>query len=249
MGIMAGMMAPAVPLLLACAILLVASATQALTGFGFSLVAVPLLAALTDPRTAVVGTSLAGPLLALATAVHDRGHVRWRTVALLVGATVLGMPVGILVLATTPQRALTALIGLVALACTLLVWRGLRLRGGAGTVGAVGVLSGVLSTSTGTAGPPLIAAFQAMGYGPRAFRGTLAAVFSGSGVLSLAGLALGGQVRAAGVAVGLAGAPAVAVGWWAGNRLFDRVDPVRFRRLALAGLLLSSAATLARAAL
>src|ERR671931_1645891 len=131
-GIMAGMMAPAVPLLLACAILLVASATQALTGFGFSLVGVPLLAALTAPRTAVVGTSLAGPLLALATAVRDRGHVRWRTVALLVGATVLGMPVGILVLATTPQRALTALIGLVALACTLLVWRGLRLRGGAG---------------------------------------------------------------------------------------------------------------------
>jgi uncharacterized membrane protein YfcA len=247
---MAGMMAPAVPLLLACAaILLVAAATQALTGFGFALVAVPLLAAVTSPRTAVVGTSLAAPLLTLATAMRDRGHVRWRTAALLVGASALGMPAGLLVLKAAPERALTALIGLVALACTLLVWRGLRLRGGTGTVGAVGVLSGVLSTSTGTTGPPLVAAFQAMGYGPRAFRGTLAAVFSGSGVLSLAGLAVSGQVRAAGVAVGLAGVPAVAVGWWAGNRLFSRVDPVRFRQLALAGLLVSSLATLARAAL
>jgi uncharacterized membrane protein YfcA len=233
--------------LAAFAILLAASFTQTVTGFGFALVAVPLLAQATDARTAVVGAALVSPLITVSTTVRERTHVRWRTAVAIVGAALLGMPFGLLVLRGAPERVLTALIALVAFACTLIVWRGMRIGTGVAAVGVVGLLTGALGAATGTGGPPLVAAFQAMGYDQRTFRATIAAVFTGSGILGLAAYAVTGQVRPSAIGVGLAGAPAVALGWWAGNRLFARIDPVRFRRLVLVALMVSSTITLARA--
>jgi hypothetical protein len=228
-------------------ILLAASVTQSVTGFGFALVAVPLLAAATDARTAVVGAALVSQLITVTMAARERTHVRWRTAVAIVGAALLGMPFGLLVLRGAPERVLTALIAVVAFACTLIVWRGTRIGTGIATVGVIGVLTGALGAATGTSGPPLVAAFQAMGYDPRTFRATIAVVFSGSGLFSIAGYAVAGQMHRGALWVALAGAPAVALGWWAGNRLFARIDPVRFRQVVLAGLVVSSTLTLARA--
>jgi len=230
-------------------ILLTASVTQAVTGFGFALVAVPLLAAATDARTAVVGAALVSQLITVTMAARERSHVRWRTAVAIVGAALLGMPFGLLVLRGAPERALTALIAVVAFACTLIVWRGARIGTGIATVGMVGVLTGALGAATGTSGPPLVAAFQAMGYDPRTFRATIAVVFTGSGMFSIAGYALAGQMHRSALWVALAGVPAVALGWWAGNRLFARIDPARFRQVVLVGLVVSATVTLARAVL
>jgi uncharacterized membrane protein YfcA len=108
-------------------------------------------------------------------------------------------------------------------------------------------VSGVLSTSTGTNGPPLVAAFQAMGYDPRNFRATLAAVFFGSGVLGMAAFAVAGQITRPVLQVALVGAPAGALGWFAGNTLFVRIDGTRFRHVVLAGLVASSLISVIRA--
>jgi uncharacterized protein len=238
----------AATLLAAFLIVLVAALAQAVTGFGFALVAVPLLALATDPRTAVVAAGLAGLGATGLALVRERAHVQWRTTGWLLGCASAGLPVGLIVLRLAPERILTALIAVCVLACTLLVWRRGRLRRpGPVTVGAVGVLVGVLSTSTGTTGPPLVAAFQAMGYDARTFRATLAAVFSGTGVVSVAGFLAVGLVDARVTWLGLVGLPAVGLGWFLGDRLFARIDAVRFRRVILVALLATAAVTLARA--
>ncbi|MFB9239597.1 sulfite exporter TauE/SafE family protein [Plantactinospora siamensis] len=229
-------------------IVLLAALAQAVSGFGFALVAVPLLTMATDPRTAVVVTSLTGIGLTLTAATRERAHARWSTALPLSAAAVLGMPAGLLVLTVAPERLLTLLIALVVLGCTVLVWLRVRFRTGPVVIGAVGMVSGVLATSTGVNGPPLVAAFQALGYDPRTFRATLAATFAASGVIGLAGFVVAGQVDAATLRLSAAGLPAVALGWWLGNRIFARVDPAAFRRIILAGLVATSAATLLRAA-
>jgi hypothetical protein len=234
-------------LVVAFAIVLVAAAVQAATGFGFALVSVPLLALAVDPRTAVVASAVAGLAMTIAVAARERRHAQWRTAGVLLAAAVLGMPVGLLVLRLTPEWLLTALIGAAVVACALLVWRGLRVPSSRPALAGVGVLTGVLSTSTGTSGPPLVAAFQAMGYDPRTFRATLAAVFTGTGVFSLAGFALAGQVSQEAVQVGLVGVPAVLLGWWGGNAVFHRIEPQRFRRLVLVALVAGGAGIIARA--
>jgi Sulfite exporter TauE/SafE. len=236
-----------VTLVAAFGIVLLSAVAQAVSGFGFALLAVPLLAAATDARTAVIVASLASLGLNLTAVAQERAHVRWRTANLLTASAVVGMPVGLLILVFAPERLLTALIAAVVLGCTLLVWREARFRTGAGAVGAVGVLVGILTTSTGTNGPPLVAAFHALGYDPRTFRATLATTFAGTGVIGLAGFLVTDQISGGILRIAAIAPPAVLLGWGLGNRIFARVDPVTFRRIVLVGLVASSGAALARA--
>ncbi|QSB14882.1 sulfite exporter TauE/SafE family protein [Natronosporangium hydrolyticum] len=237
-----------VPLLLTgFAIVLLAAAVQAVTGFGFALVAVPLLALTNDPRTAVVAVGIAGMLMSIMVALTERRYARWRLALPLIGASAAGMPLGLLVLAQAPERVLLVLIGAAVVGCAVLIWRGLRIAGGWPVAVAVGVFAGSLSTSTGTNGPPLVAAFAGMEMAPREFRATLAAVFTGTGVLSLVGFALAGQLTGAAAQVGLVGVPAAVAGWWLGNLLFRRLPTGSFRRIVLAALVASGVLTAAPA--
>ncbi|MFI6231833.1 sulfite exporter TauE/SafE family protein [Micromonospora echinospora] len=235
-------------LIVAFGIVLLGAFAQSVSGFGFALVAVPLLATVIDPRTAVVVTALTNIWLTVVAVARDHRHVRWRVTGALTAAALVGAPFGLLVLVTFPERLLSALIAVVVLGSVVLVWSGARLRTGALGIGAVGVLAGVLTTATGTNGPPLVAAFHSLGYDPRTFRATLAAVFSGAGLIALAGFALAGRIDAEVLRLSLAALPAVPLGWWLGNLVFDRIAPAVFRRIVLVGLIGSAGAALAAVA-
>ncbi|MEU4567226.1 sulfite exporter TauE/SafE family protein [Micromonospora sp. NPDC023956] len=234
--------------IVAFGIVLLGAFAQSVSGFGFALVAVPLLATAIDPRTAVVVAALTNIGLTVVAAARDRHHVRWRVTGALTAAALLGVPVGLLVLVTFPERLLSALIAVVVLGSVVLVWSGARLHTGAVGIGAVGVLVGVLTAATGTNGPPLVAAFHSLGYDPRTFRATLAAVFSGAGLIGVAGFALAGRIDAGVLRLTLTTLPAVPLGWWWGNLVFDRLPPLVFRRIVLVGLLGSAGAALAAVA-
>jgi uncharacterized protein len=235
-----------VPLAAAFVVLAVGAAVQAASGFGFALAAVPLLAAVTDARTAVVGSSVAGLLLSIRAAVGERRQVGWRAASALTGSAALGMPFGVLVLRSLSQRALALLIAATVLGCVVLVWRRPELPSGSGPLVVAGLTAGVLTTATGTNGPPLVAALQAMRYEPREFRATLAAVFAATGVLGVAAFAVAGQITRPALLVGAVGAPAVLVGWEIGNVAFRRLGAGRFRTVVLALLVASSVAMVIR---
>jgi len=222
------------------------AAAQAITGFGFALLAVPLLALVTRVDTAVVAACIASLALTAGVTVSERTHVQWPTTGRVIAASVIGLPVGLLILVTLPDRALAVLVGIVVLSSTLIVWRRPTVRGGPRTLTGIGVLVGVLTTATGTNGPPLVAAFASLGYPPREFRATLAAVFTGCGVASLALFAAGGEVSSTALSMGLVGLPAVALGWWLGDRVFHRVPADRFRSLVLLALVAASTLTIVR---
>jgi hypothetical protein len=236
-------------LLAAFAILLLAALAQAVTGFGFALVAVPLLALAADPRSAVVAAGLASLAMNLVVAAREHRHVRWVETGQLLAAGALGMPLGIWLLRAAPERVLGALIAVCVLGCVALVWRDVRLRAPTPlATGGIGVLAGALSTATGTNGPPLVAAFHAMGYDPRTFRATLAAVFAGSGAVGGGGFLLSGLVTPLVAWIALVGLPAIGFGWLIGDRLFRRLSTTRFRTIVLAALVVSCAVTLLRTA-
>lgn len=226
-------------------VFLLAAVVQAVSGFGFALVAVPLLAVVVDPAPAVVATTLVSLLLSAVVLRADRAHVRWRDVGVVSAAGIVGMPVGLAVLARVPERVLTAVIAVVLLASTAILARGLRLPPGRRTEIVVGLTSGALLTSTGMNGPPLVVAFQAQGMAPRPFRGTLSAVFLAQGVAAVALLAAGGQVTAPALAATAVGVPMLALGWLLGDRVFRALDPVAFRRVVLGLLVVSAAIALA----
>ncbi len=229
------------------AILAVASCAQVITGFGYSLLSVPLLGLIIGPVDAVVGSAILVSLVNLVVAVRDRAHVRWPIARTVLIAGLTGLPLGLWLLTLLPPRALSIMIAVVVLAGTAAIWRGLRLTPRPVTIAAAGLLAGVLTTSVGVNGPPLAAVFSAMGLPPRPFRATLAAVFVPVTLGGLLGFAVTGVITHVAWLVTAIGIPAVTLGWLVGDRIFARLTS--FRTVVLCALLLASVVTLARAIL
>ncbi|GAA1398542.1 sulfite exporter TauE/SafE family protein [Catellatospora coxensis] len=233
--------------LLAFLVLTVAAFAQAISGFGFSLVAVPLLAMIVDPQPAVVAATMVSFCLNAVNAYGHRRHVDTGAARRLLLWVLAGLPVGVLALRLLPSGALVATIALVTLGCTVVVWRGWHIAPGGWTLRGAGLLSGVLTTATATNGPPLVAALQAMRLEPRAFRATLAVLFAAVSPVAVAGFLVADLLSTRALLVAAVGLPAAALGGWLGNRVFARFDAAAFRRMVLGALVVSSAAALVKA--
>ncbi|GAA4912795.1 hypothetical protein HD597_012343 [Nonomuraea thailandensis] len=127
------------------------------------------------------------------------------------------MPLGLWVYAVMSPQVLSVLIGIGVLGCTVMVWRRVKVPGNASVLVGAGLVSGALSASTGTS------------------------------VLSLVGFAVAGQVNSQSIWIGLVGLPVVRSGWFAGNAVFSRINPDRFRNVVLVALLVSAVVTLSSA--
>jgi uncharacterized membrane protein YfcA len=227
----------------------VASAAQTLSGFGFALIATPLVAVLVGPKEAVVGLTIVGPLLTTQLWLRDRGSVRRSAVAGITAAAFVGMPLGILVLTQTGERTLTMLIAVAVIAFGLLLWRGIEVPDRPATDAVAGLTSGVLATSTGTSGPPVVIALSGKRLEPSAFRATISVIFLIQSGVALLAFAVARQFDMDAVRVAIAGLPGVIVGAVVGERGFRRLDALAFRRVVLVMLLLSGVVALGGALL
>lgn len=230
-------------------IFLLAAVVQAITGFGFSLVAVPLLSFLIGPVPAVVAATIASMAISVAVVIDDRRFIRWRETTVFTVTGIIGMPLGLWVINHVSDRVLTGVIAAAMLVSTALVASGASIRSTPVTDSAVGVTSGLMLTSTGLNGPPLVVSMQAMQMAPRPFRGTLSAVFLGQGIAGVALLAATGQVSDGAGWAALLALPMLAIGWLIGNRVFHRIDPVLFRRIVLALLTVTAVIALGQVVL
>jgi len=167
----------------------VSAAVQSMTGFGFAILAVPILVALHDPRDAVV---LAALLSTVATVVmwwRTRLEIRTRAAAPLVVGGLVGLPLGLLALHRFDVVWLKFGAGLVTLTfgVALLIGTCRRpfRRPGAGPAApaswprlVTGLVSGVLAGSLGMPGPPLMILLHHEGAEKRVYRATSFAYFS-----------------------------------------------------------------------
>lgn len=229
-----------------CVVVLVAGAVQSVTGFGFALVAVPLLTFLIGPAEAVVLAITVGLALAVGVAVRERGHVVRGDLVVLTGASFAGIPLGLLVLTRFDPRPLTVLVAVVLLVSTAAIWRGWALPTGPVARVVSGFTSGVLLTSTSFNGPPLVLFLQARDLPPRAVRATLSVCFLLQALVAVGLLLLAGAAGGTTLALSALALPALAAGWLLGDRAFARFEPATFRRGVLVMLGLTGVVALAR---
>jgi uncharacterized membrane protein YfcA len=227
----------------------VAAVGQSVTGFGYALLVVPVLTVVAGPKTAVATMTAIGVPLVLFNAVRWRGHLERRLALVLLGTALLGMPAGVLILRGADERLLAAIVGVVVVMLTIAIWRGLTVPPGPPTLVTAGLLSGVLSTSVGTNGPPLVVALHAEDIEPAAFRATLQAIFAIEGSIALATFWANGLVTANVLVATAIGVPTAIGGALLGDRIARHVDRARFRTLVLWNLVLSGVVALASAML
>lgn len=223
--------------LAAFVVAILASFAQAVTGFGFALVAVPLLALVTGVHTAVVSVTMLSAVLTVGASARYRRDVAWPIARTLTIAALIGMPLGLLALVWLDQRWLTIGVALLVIVFAAASLQKLPLKGGPGTTVGAGLLGGALLTSTGMNGPPLVAALQALDFTPRRFRATLQASFAAQDLLAVAGFAIVGQLSPTTVFVMLAGLLGIPVGWVIGDLVFTRLAQGGFRLVVFLTLL------------
>lgn len=223
--------------------LLAGGALQSATGFGFALIASPVLVGAYGGEqgiSALTLISIAVNVLTLATEGR-RPAGDWRLAALLVAWFLPGAIAGALVLRVASQELLEILVAvsvLGAIAARLLpAGRELRLP-----AAPAGVLAGAFGMSTGVSGPPLLLHLLHAGSPPLRTRDTLAAIFLATAILGLAVLAVVGALTLPGE-LGLLFA-ATAAGHVLGRRVFGSMGPVGYERVVLATMAASALATL-----
>lgn len=230
------------------AVALFAAFVQNLAGFGFSLMAVPLMALAVDTHQAVVICTVLGLLSSTSQAWLGRQDTDRVTARRMTLAALAGMPFGLAVFLVVSDDLLRLIVGVCVLVIAVLLARRLDLR----HVGphfdvAAGAVSGVLATSVSTNGPPLVFALAARHVEPHVFRPTINTVFAVSGVVSLTAFAVAGEVTGPAV-IGMGCAiPGLLAGMWAGSRARVHVDAERFRVLVLVLLSVAGLSAIAAA--
>src|SRR5215218_4466116 len=179
------------------------AALQSAIGFGFALVAAPLLyAAAPSPEQAVGLMTVLGMEVNLLTLLAERRrpHPVWADVVATVAWSLPGALAGVAVLRALDAVALQLLVTagvLAALAVNLRAERRAAPRRSCAprtrfARPLAGVSSGALNTSTSTGGPPVVLLLMSRGLDPRVVRDTLTTSFVGFAVVSAAALALTG---------------------------------------------------------
>lgn len=219
---------------------LLAGFAQSLTGFGSSLVAAPLIAFVLGAGPTVVAVTLASLTLTGWAGVREREHVEVKLAWRISLAGLIGLPFGLLLLSRADDAVLKVLMAAVVLAALVLMMVRLRLPRGAATTWLAGIFSGVLLTSTGMNGPPLVLAMDAEQLEPRRFRGTLQVVLCGQDAAAAIGFIIVGSISHDALLAAAVGVVASPVGWRVGDLVFDKIPPALFRRVLVAGLAASA---------
>jgi uncharacterized protein len=212
----------------------VAAFMQIVAGFGFALLAVPLMTLAIEPKIAVVVSSLTGIFVTSWQAYRSRAEADMMLVRRMTISAYVGMPLGLLVFLTVEDNVLRLLLGIAVLvAVVLLVMRvnlhhvGPRLDYGAGFI------SGVLNTSLSTNGPPLVFALQARQLAPATFRATISTVFALCNIGGLTLFVASGKITRDGLVAAAVTIPAMLIGQLLGFPIRRHIHGERFRWLVL----------------
>jgi uncharacterized membrane protein YfcA len=231
---------------IAVAVVVLATAcTQAVVGFGFALLTVPILMQIVGLQRAVILASLIGTannVFQYRDLKHNQDRQQVKRFLL---ASCVGAPFGLIAFIYANQQVLKMLLGIGVLFGVLLLARGRDLTHLHVSLDwSMGVISGFLLTSTSTNGPPLVFAMQARKSDPQVFRSTLNMVFLVSGIYGLVLFAAFGEIALSDIWISLALLPSMIVGVYAGRFIRNRVDSNRFRLLVLMLLALAGLSSL-----
>jgi uncharacterized protein len=212
---------------------------QGATGLGYGLVVTPALVAALEPRQAIFAAlGSAFVLNCLMLVGVGRPHVRRDGVATVLVWALPGFAVGAAIIGAISKSHLQVVVGIAVVVAVLArAWHPGVLPPGPrrSTVRAVaGFAAGLLTTTVSASGPPLALWMDAEGATSRQFRDTLNVLFAVCNLVGIGVLAVGELPHRRTVAVTLFLLPGLVAGLVGGRRVAPRLAPATARRLALA---------------
>ncbi|MCB2067261.1 MAG: sulfite exporter TauE/SafE family protein [Erythrobacter sp.] len=218
---------------------------RGLTGFGFGILLVPILALALTPVQAVLAINIMAGLLAFSELRLILRHAERRSALTICAMVLLATPLGLMLLDATPRglaRLLIALVALSAFFAVLLPRRGADQPGHL-TTGLTGLVAGLLTGFAAMPGPPVVPYYVGRDIPRVTAKASMVAVF---GVAALTGVASGAALgvlewRIVALSVGLF--PLVLLGNWVGSHAFGKGNDKLWRLFV--GVVLAAAAVAA----
>ncbi len=219
------------------AVVAIAGLAQGAIGFGFPVIATPLLAMLMDIRTAVVVTVLPNMITGVV-AIFRGGNWRqslgehWRVAAW----TLPGALIGTKLLIYAPQDALKLFLAVALFvylrqeALNRVDWRSIREHPRA-TGALAGFLGGFLSGSVNVALPPILVYFSALGMSVIAMTQIMNACFLSARLVQTGALAATGQLTTAALIASVPLTVMALATMRAGWAIQDRIDAKTYKKL------------------
>ena len=164
---------------------------QGSVGFGFGMLAAPILA-LVDEELVPGAVLLLGLVVALAIAWNERGALDWLGIRWALVGRLLGTLGGAYAVTRLDNDAMAIVLGSLVLLAVLTSLTGWHVRPTATTLVSAGMVSGVMGTLTSVGGPPMALVYQREQAAK--LRSTLAGYFVVGASLALLALAVSGEI-------------------------------------------------------
>jgi uncharacterized protein len=161
-----------IAILLACLIIFFASTLQAATGFGFSVLATPLLFLIFEPHQAIQINIIISLLISITLYPELRKSVEKNLLYNLLKGAAIGAPIGIVLIFLLSEEMLKIYAGIVILSLTLAIILSVSVQQKGSRDILTGMSSGALTTSLGMPGPPLLLYFSSTSVSKNVLRST-----------------------------------------------------------------------------
>jgi uncharacterized protein len=231
---------------LAAVVVAFAALVQASVGFGYALLAAPLLA-LIAPQMVPGPVMVSSMLVSLASSLREHPSIDRRGVALALVGRLPGVALGAAALAWLSTATMGIVFGAVVLLGVALSISGLHVARTTGTLLGTGFLSGVMGTMTSIGGPPMALIYQNSD-GPE-LRATLNTYFALGSAMSIPALAVAGHFGREQLLDGILLLPATFAGFALSGLTRSYLDAGRTRAAVLAVASASALAVVIKEAL
>lgn len=218
-------------------------------GFGEALVAVPLLAFVLPVQVAAPIAVLVSITVAAVVVAQDWRHVQLRSAGWLVLFTLIGIPLGLLLLRRVSEPVVKGMLGVIVagFAASALRQRTAYELTDDRLAWFFGVSAGVLGGAYGMNGPPVVMYGALRRWSPERFRATLQGYFLPASVMGMIGYWAVGLWTPSVTRYYVLSLPTTLIAIAAGRAINRRIDARRFSIYVHAGLLASGAGLLLQA--
>ncbi len=242
-------MPPLDVLIFAPLVVLIAYLIFGISGFGSTLIAVPVLAHLMPLKFVIPVVVLLDCVSAISMGVKLRADV-WKSEFIpMLPFLLVGLFIGAFVLMNVSAQWLLSILGgfVLLFGMNYLSDRKSRIRLPRWAVVPIGIFAGTTSSAFGVGGPLYVFYFTARGATPEQIRATVPAVFSFTTVARIAIFASVGLFNTQMFIAAAALLPVMALGLWCGHRLHGRLSREQAIRIIGGLLLLSGTSLIVRA--
>ncbi|MBZ4687377.1 MAG: hypothetical protein JG764_1010 [Clostridiales bacterium] len=219
------------------AIVITSAATiQSITGFGFGLAAIPFLIMIYNPKMAV-GLSIILSFCGLLTLLFKiKKETQWDMVKKLFLGAIFGLPVGVFIFKTVNVGILKIIISFTIIILSLLMTLKIRFRINSNNKKIqfiTGTISGILTSSIGMPGPPIVLLLSNLELTKEKFRATTVAYFVLIYPSSFITLATTGSIPLNTFTTALTLLPFIFIGLKIGSKIFKTVPAEKFKNVVL----------------